>query len=136
MEGLSEPELYGDLVYRFKKVIGMNDFTFQFRKIITRDKRIGYNLSFMRQSTCLVSNPITVDNYAAYSYFNGTPVGRASDSMAHLGSTGVSLLLRTFSKLISIVGQLTESVSPRYFKFIMEFIMIYLFVLDDALLTY
>ena len=81
MEGLSEPELYCDLVYRFKKVIGMNDFTFQVRKIITGDKRIGYNLNFMRQSTRLVSNPITVDNYAAYSYFNGTPVGRASGSM-------------------------------------------------------
>ena len=28
---------------------------------------------------CLVFNPITVDNYAAF--FNCTPVGRASDSM-------------------------------------------------------
>ena len=33
----------------------------------------------MRQSACLVFNPITVDNYAAF--FNCTPVGRASDSM-------------------------------------------------------
>ena len=35
-EGLSEPECYGDLVYKFKKLIGSNDFSFQFRKIITR----------------------------------------------------------------------------------------------------
>ena len=35
-EGLSEPEFYGDLVYKFKKLIGINDFSFQFRKIITR----------------------------------------------------------------------------------------------------
>ena len=35
-EGLSEPEFYGDLVYKFKKLIGSNDFSFQFRKIITR----------------------------------------------------------------------------------------------------
>ena len=34
-EGLSEPEFYGDLVYKFKKLIGSNDFSFQFRKIIT-----------------------------------------------------------------------------------------------------
>ena len=34
---------------------------------------------FMRQSACLVFNPIMVDNYAAF--FNCTPVGRASDSM-------------------------------------------------------
>ena len=31
-EGLSEPEFYGDLVYKFKKLIGRNDFFFQFRK--------------------------------------------------------------------------------------------------------
>ena len=78
-EGLSEPEFYGDLVYKFKKLIGSNDFSFQFRKIITRYRRIGYNLNVMRQSACLVFNPITVDNCAAF--FNCTPVGRASDSM-------------------------------------------------------
>ena len=78
-EGLSEPEFYGDLVYKFKKLIGSNGFSFQFRKIITRYRRIGYNLNVMRQSACLVFNPITVDNYAAF--FNCTPVGRASDSM-------------------------------------------------------
>ena len=78
-EGLSEPEFYGDLVYKFKKLKGINDFSFQFRKIITRDRRIGYNLNVMRQSACLVFNPIMVDNYAAF--FNCTPVGRASDSM-------------------------------------------------------
>ena len=49
-EGLSEPEFYGDLVYKFKKLIGINDFSFQFRKIITRYRRIGYNLNVMRQS--------------------------------------------------------------------------------------
>ena len=78
-EGLSEPEFYGDLVYKFKKLKGINDFSFQFRKIISRYKRIGYNLNVMRQSACLVFNPIMVDNYAAF--FNCTPVGRASDSM-------------------------------------------------------
>ena len=31
-EGLSEPEFYGDLVYKFKKLKGINDFSFQFRK--------------------------------------------------------------------------------------------------------
>ena len=28
-EGLTEPEFYGDLVYKFKKIIGRNDFSFQ-----------------------------------------------------------------------------------------------------------
>ena len=78
-EELSEPELYGDLVYKFEKLIGRKDISFQFRKIITRYRRIGYNLNVMRQSACLVFNPITVDNYAAF--LNCTPVGRASDTM-------------------------------------------------------
>ena len=43
-----------------------------------RYKRIGYNLNVMRQSACLVINPITVDGYAAL--FNCTSVDRASDS--------------------------------------------------------
>ena len=78
-EGLSEPEFYGDLVYKLKKLKGINDFSLQFGKIITRYRGIGYNLNVMRQSACLVFNPIMVDNYAAF--FNCTPVGRASDSM-------------------------------------------------------
>ena len=76
---IKEPEFYGDLVYKFKKIRGMTDFSDQFRKIIMRYKRIGYHLNVMRQSACLVINPITVDGYAAL--FNCTPVDRASDSM-------------------------------------------------------
>ena len=57
----------------------MTDFSDQFRKIIMRYKRIGYNLNVMRQSECLVINPITVDGYATL--FDCMPVGRASDSM-------------------------------------------------------
>ena len=70
---------YGDLVYKFKKLIGRQDFSFQFMKIFSRYRRIGYNLNVKRQSACLVVKPIMVDNYAAF--FNCTPVGRASDSM-------------------------------------------------------
>ena len=65
-ESLSEPEVYGDLVYKFKKLIERNDFSFQFRKIIMRYRRIGYNLNVMRQSACLVFNPIMVDNCNAF----------------------------------------------------------------------
>ena len=68
-----------NLVYKFKKIVGRVDFSDQFRKIIVRYKRIGYNINIMRQSACLVFNPITVNNFA--SLFNCTPVGRASDSM-------------------------------------------------------
>ena len=80
-QGLSEPEFNGDLVYKFKKIYikGMTDFSDQFRNIIMRYKRIGYNLNVMRHSACLVINPTKVDGYAAL--FNCTPVDRASDSM-------------------------------------------------------
>ena len=69
-QGLSEPEFYGDLVYKFIKIRGMTDFSDQFRKIILLYKHIGYNLNVMRQSACLVINPITVDGFAAL--FNWT----------------------------------------------------------------
>ena len=78
-QGLSEPEFYGDLVYKFKKIRSMTNFSDQFRKSIMRYKRFGYNLNVMRQSACLVINPITVNGYAAL--FNCTPVDRASDSV-------------------------------------------------------
>ena len=39
---------YGDLVHKFKKNMGMSDFSDQFRKTIKRNKRIGYDLNAMR----------------------------------------------------------------------------------------
>ena len=47
-QGLSEPEFYGDLIYKFKKIRDMTDFSDQFRKTIMRYKRISYNLNVMR----------------------------------------------------------------------------------------
>ena len=41
VEGLSEPEFYGDLVYKFRKIIGKTDFPYHFKKIIVRYKKIG-----------------------------------------------------------------------------------------------
>ena len=78
-QGISEPEFYGDLVYRFRKIVGKSNFSEQFRKLINRYKRIGYSLDMMRQTACLVVNPIIVDGYA--SLFNCTMAVRASDSM-------------------------------------------------------
>ena len=51
LQGLSEPEFYGDL--------------------------IGYNINVMRQTACLVVNPIKVNSFAYL--FNCTTVGRTSD---------------------------------------------------------
>ena len=78
-QGISEPEFYGDLVYRFRKIVGKSNFSEQFRKFINRYKRIGYSLDIMRQTACLVVNPIIVDGYA--SLFNCTTAVRALNSM-------------------------------------------------------
>ena len=77
LEGLSEPEFYGDLVYKFRKIIGKNDFPYHFKKIIVRYEKIDYNIDVLRQTACLVVNPIKVNSFAYR--FNCTTVGRASD---------------------------------------------------------
>ena len=43
---LSEPEFYGDLANKFRKIVGRHDFSDQFRKIIIRYKRIRYNICY------------------------------------------------------------------------------------------
>ena len=78
-QGLSVPDFYGDLVYKLKKIVGSNNFSAQFIKIISHYKKIGYNINVLQQTACLVVNPITVGNFAFL--FNCTPVGRTSDSM-------------------------------------------------------
>ena len=78
-QGLSEPDFYGDLMYKLKKIVGSNNFSAQFIKIISHYKKIGYNINVLQRTACLVVNPITVGNFAFL--FNCTPVGRTSDSM-------------------------------------------------------
>ena len=78
-QGISEPIFYGDLVYKFKRIVGKPNFSDQFKRIVKRYIRVGYNLDIMRQSACLVLNPITVYSYGFL--FNCTTVGQASDSM-------------------------------------------------------
>ena len=72
-------DFYGDFVYKLKKIVGSNNFSAQFLKIISNYKKIGYNINVLQQTACLVVNPITVGNFAFL--FNCTPVGQTSDSM-------------------------------------------------------
>ena len=81
-QGISEPIFYGDLVYKFKRIVGKPNFSDQFKKIVKRYIRVGYNLDIMRQSACQVLNPTTVYSYGFL--FNCTTVGQASDSMTAL----------------------------------------------------
>ena len=91
------------------------------------------NINIMRQSACLVFNPITVNNFA--SLLNCTPVGRASDSvmaryiklfilvglgrsffvccLAHRGSIVGFLLLQCSSGVVRHPRDLQVSVATR-----------------------
>ena len=48
------------------------------QNIVNRFRRAGYTLDIMRQTACLVFNPIMVEGYAAL--FSCTAVVQASDS--------------------------------------------------------
>ena len=78
-QGLSETDFYGDLVCKLKKIVGSNNFSAQFIKINSNNKKIGYNINVLQQTTCLVVNPITVGNFAFL--FSCTLAGRTSDSL-------------------------------------------------------
>ena len=79
-QGLLEPEFYGDLVYKLKKIVGSNNFSAQCITIISQIiKKTGYNINALQRTACLVVNPITVGNLAFL--FNCMLVGRTSDFM-------------------------------------------------------
>ena len=54
-------------------------FSDLFKRIVNRFNRAGYTLDIMRQTACLVFNPIIVEGYVAL--FNCTTVVQASDPM-------------------------------------------------------
>ena len=81
-QGISELIFYGDLVYKFKRIVGKPNFSDQLKKIVKRFIKVDYNLNVMRQSACLVLNPTMVYSYGFL--FNCTTVGQALDSMTTL----------------------------------------------------
>ena len=54
-------------------IVGKPNFSDQFKMIVKRYIKVGYNLDVMRQSACLVLNPIMVYSYGFL--FNCTTVG-------------------------------------------------------------
>ena len=64
LQGLSEPEFYGVLVYTFRKIIALVKMVFLLilKKIII--KRFGYNIDVLRQTAYLVINPIKINKVA------------------------------------------------------------------------
>ena len=122
-----------DLVYKFKKIVGWADFSDQFRKIIERYKRIGYNINIMRQSACLVFKPITV-NTSDVRLNDGPDIklfilvcwGRSRSffvcCLANRGSSVRFLLLQCSSGVVRHPRDLQVSVTSPHLCFIIVFI--------------
>ena len=83
-QGISEPVLYGDLVYNLKELLEGLILVINLKRLIILNviKRVGYNMDILRQSACFVVNPITVFSYDIL--FHCTTTGQASDSMTAL----------------------------------------------------
>ena len=47
--GLSKTELYGDLVYKLKKIVGSDNFSAQFINLISHYKKIGCNSNVLHK---------------------------------------------------------------------------------------
>ena len=77
-QGLSD--FYDDLVYKLRKIYACNDFSAQFRKIILRYIKIGYNINAIRQTACIVVNLLTINSFA--SLFGCTLAGRVQTMTA------------------------------------------------------
>ena len=51
-KGICNPEFYGDLIYKFKKIIGNPYFSNLFKRSVYRFKRAGYTLDIMLHFSC------------------------------------------------------------------------------------
>ena len=77
--GLSGPGFCGGLVCRLKEIVGSNNFSAQFIKMVSHYGGIVYGVAVLRRTARLVVGPAAVGSFAFL--FNCTPVGRTSDSM-------------------------------------------------------
>ena len=76
---MTEKLLTGTLNKNETRIIGNLNFSNLLKRIVNRFRRAGYSLDIMRQTACLVFNPIMVEGYAAL--FSCTAVVQVSDSM-------------------------------------------------------
>ena len=53
-QGISNSEFYGNLAYKFKKIIGNPNFSDLFKRTVNRFRRAWYTLDIIRQTACLV----------------------------------------------------------------------------------
>ena len=73
-----------------------------------RNKRIGYNLNVMRQSTCLVINPITIDDWGRAGLMVRASDSGLGDPGSILGRVGVFVSLSKRHLLPKSTGNTQE----------------------------
>ena len=78
-KGVTQPEYFGDIKYRLRKIKG--------KPAVIRYKRKGSNINAIKQSAYIVFDTIIVDDFAFL--FNCTPLGWGSDSMMGLGHKAI-----------------------------------------------
>ena len=79
-QGLSQPDFYGDVIYKLRKILGHNHFDTLFVKTIII---MGYDRITLQRTACLVVDPFTVCHYAFL--FNCVTTGHVVDSMTTSG---------------------------------------------------
>ena len=57
-QGISKPEFYSDLVYRFGKIVGKSSFSEQFRGLVGRYGGVGCGPDVVRRAACLDVGPV------------------------------------------------------------------------------
>ena len=79
-QGVLEPEFYGDLVSRFRNIVGGSGFSEQFEGLVDRCGGIGYGLGVVWRAACLVVGAVVVGGCA--SLFGCTAAVRMSGTLA------------------------------------------------------
>ena len=54
-EGLSKLEFYGDLVYKFRKLVDKNDFSLHLKRLL--QKEISFNMNTLPQTAYMFVHP-------------------------------------------------------------------------------
>ena len=63
--GISQPQFYGDVVYKLRKINGSVDFSIHLQNLVKRYVKRGYDPLVLRRTACLVVDPFTVNNHAS-----------------------------------------------------------------------
>ena len=64
-QGISQPDFYGDVIYKLRKIRGHIHFHDLFIKRIKTFKKKGYDPIILQRTACLVIDPFTVGSYAS-----------------------------------------------------------------------